>query len=451
MSAGRIEWTAAKIASAVQSGEVSAAEIARAFCERISRADELIRAFAAVRDPDDVEADAAAIDARGDRDQLPLAGVPIAIKDNLRVAGLPCRFGSGAMPAEPVPEHDELVRRVEAAGAVVLGTTTMPELALWSFTQAEVYGSVTRNPWDPAFTPGGSSGGSGAAVAAKMAPIAIGSDGLGSIRIPSSCCGLFGIKPGAGLLPTPDKGGWFGQSEFGPMATTVQDATTLLGVLAGEAIAPEPPRSRDIVVWTRAPVPGISVDSEVVAAVDRVASQLEQLGHRVTRAATPRPLRTALALIRRWFAVAADDVRDLDLDMSRLEPGTRAHVRLGQRVMALRPPSEREGEWLRRNLAETAFDHYDLVLTPTLSHPPMAISDCRGPRPVVMYRVIRFAPFTGMWNLARFPSASIPAGVTRSGLPVGVTLSGPPDSEPAILSVARQLEQHHPWRRHAPD
>ena len=211
--------TAGQIAARVRGGTTTAVEVARAHLARIGARDPELGAFQAV-DAERMLAEAAAVDGRPDRFALPLAGVPIAVKDNVRVAGHPTRHGSAATSTAPARRDDELVKRLRRAGAVVVGKTRMPELALWGFTQSAL--GVTRNPRNTARDPGGSSGGSAAAVAAGMAALALGTDGGGSIRVPAAYCGLVGLKPGSGELPLP--GGadehWFGLSAAGPLART---------------------------------------------------------------------------------------------------------------------------------------------------------------------------------------------------------------------------------------
>src|SRR5699024_10562525 len=209
---------------------------------------------------------------RSDLAELPLAGVPVAIKDVLAVEGESVRFGSAATPQAPSTADDELVARLRRAGAVVVGITAVPELCIFPTTDSTF--GITRNPWDRSRTPGGSSGGSGAAVASGMVPIAHGTDGLGSIRIPSANCGLVGIKPGRALLPAEDgAASWFGMSESGPLATTVADAALMLSVLADDPALADP-----------APAPGlrIGVSADTPSPVTRLdgalAAALEQVG-----------------------------------------------------------------------------------------------------------------------------------------------------------------------------
>jgi hypothetical protein len=207
-------------------------------------------------------AEAAAVDARPDRPGLALAGVPVAVKDNIAVTGEPMRVGSQASLAGPRTRDHLVVARLRAAGAVVVGVTRMPELAVWAFTDGRF--GMARNPWDLSRTCGGSSGGSAAAVAAALVPLAHGNDGLGSIRVPAAACGLVGVKPGFGVVPAgPGADVWCSMGENGPIATTVADAALGLSVMAGNpalARVDRPPGGVRIALVTGAPVPGSRVD-----------------------------------------------------------------------------------------------------------------------------------------------------------------------------------------------
>jgi amidase len=440
---------ATEIAARVRRRELSPGEVVAAFLRRIDEVEPRVAAFVALRRAE-VEREAAALAARPDLGELPLAGVPIAVKDVFRVAGLPRRLGSRATSAEPSTEDSELVARVRRAGALVIGLTSMPELALWPHGAADVYGKVTGNPWDLERTPGGSSAGSAAAVAARMAPIAIGSDGLGSIRIPAACCGVVGLKPGAGVIPPGDVHPWFGHSESGPIAATVADAALLFAVLSGQPWqAPEPPAPLRIAVTLRAPAHGIGVDRELRAAAERVAALLAGAGHAIELVPTPRSLPLSLALLRRWCAFAADDVARLDLDPDRLEPLTQIHLRRGRRVLRRRPPADAEVERARELFAGLFADR-DLVLQPALARLPPPTASFRAGWTRSILRMTGFTPFTPTWNLARYPAISVPAGLGSAGLPLAVMLGGPPGSEGRLLAVAQQLESLAPWPRHAP-
>ena len=252
--AGRwVGETAVGIAAAVRAGRVTPAEVLEEHLERIAALDGRLGAFALLR-TEAVRAEARALGDRGDLEGLPLAGVPVAIKDNVGLAGTPTRNGSAATSPEPAAADDELVRRLREAGALLVGKTSVPELCLWPFTESEAFGGC-RNPWSLDHTPGGSSGGSAAAVASGMVPVALAADGAGSIRMPASNCGLVGIKPGHGVVPFPPDGlsTWSRMNEFGPLATTVADLGLALDVLAaGDAYRAVAPPDRPLRVGVSA-------------------------------------------------------------------------------------------------------------------------------------------------------------------------------------------------------
>ena len=210
-------------------GTITAPALLDVYLERIGRLDPELRSYRVVLADSAREEAAAAQDRLAAGERLPLLGVPIAIKDDVDVAGEVTTYGTAAHgPARG--EDAEVVRRLRAAGAVIIGKTAVPEMMVWSFTETLTFGA-TRNPWNTDYTPGGSSGGSGAAVAAGLAPMALGSDGMGSIRIPSTWCGLFGIKPQRDRVPlAPHDDAWNGLSVNGPMARTVEDAALFLDV-----------------------------------------------------------------------------------------------------------------------------------------------------------------------------------------------------------------------------
>jgi amidase len=441
--------TATTLAGLVQTGQVSAVEIVSSYLEQIAAVDPSVGAFQIVRRSRAL-AEAAALMDRADRPTLPLAGIPVAIKDNVPVDGEPMRVGSLATPDRASTSDHEPVKRLRAAGAIVVGLTRVPELCVWGTTDSAF--GVTRNPWGLRRTAGGSSGGSAAAVASSMVPIALGADGMGSIRIPAACCGIVGVKPGPDVVPAAlGVSSWFGMAENGPLATTVEDAALMLSVLAARpdlARADEPRRLR-IAVSTRSPVFGVRVDQELAAGVRATARTLAGAGHRVEEADPPRPPpRIVLAIFAHWFGGAAEEAAALD--NTRLEPRTRMHVRLGEgaRRRGRVRPADRDA-W--RQLNDDFFNHYDLLLVPVLASSPIEAEGWSGRGWMAnVYANVRFAPFTGGWNFAGFPAASIPAGRHSNGLPLSVQIVGSRGREPMILSLARQLETLQPWPRHAP-
>src|SRR4051812_43135072 len=271
--------SALDLAAAVREGRRTAVDVVREHLDRIAARDPELNAFCTVRAA--ALDEAAAVDAAADRGRLPLAGVPVAVKENIAVAGEPVRHGSAATTAAPAETDDALVTRLRDAGCVVVGTTRMPELAAWGFT-ASAAGGPTRNPWDPARDPGGSTGGGAAAVAAGLAALALGTDGGGSLRIPAAACGLVGVKPTTGLVPLP--GGrdehWYGLTVAGPIARTAADAAVALAVLSGQPVAADAADAVRVTVSRKSPSPLGRPDAHQRAAVDAAAAALDTLGHR---------------------------------------------------------------------------------------------------------------------------------------------------------------------------
>jgi len=446
-TAGTGSWvgaTAKQIARAVRRGDTSATQVLADHLDHLGRYGEVVQAFRLIRPEAVVEAEA--VDEQEDLANLPLAGVPVAVKENTAVAGLPTVNGSAAAGTGVADADDEVVRRLRGAGAVVVGTTRMPELGLWCLTDDET--AVTRNPWRSDRTPGGSSGGAAAAVAAGLVPIAHGNDGLGSVRIPAACCGLVGIKPGRGVLP-PMGADWYDLAEHGVLATTVADATLGLAVLAGWA-PPRlvPPDRLRVAVSGRSPVAGVRPDQPARDALSSAARMLALAGHDTTAATPPYPVSLGIRATATWFAAAAQST--VDLDAAALQPRTRRHAALGR--FAQRRGLVREGDRAAyRSACETWFSGYDVLVTPALARTPPAAVDwhARSWRANLL-TCVRFAPYAAPWNIAGFPALVVPMGVRPDGLPVAVQLVGPPGSELTLLSVAGQMEQVSPWLRHAP-
>jgi amidase len=442
------EWTATGIAEAVRSGRLTAADVLRESVRRIEERDGVLGAFQVVR-REAAAREAEAVDA-GDKSGLPLAGVPVAIKDNIPVEGEPMRVGSIATDPFPQPADHPVVARLRDAGAVVVGITKVPELCVWGVTDS-AYG-VTRNPWDHALTPGGSSGGSAAAVASGQVPVAHAADGMGSLRIPAACTGLVTIKPGTGVVPAElGDGSWYGMAENGPLATTVADAALLLSVMADEpsyAEIPELPRLR-VAVSARAPLPGITVDTELVRSLFRTAVLLDRDGHDVERMTLKIPTRAANAALAHWFAGTWADAQHLDLD--RLEPRTRRHAEIGRRLAERGMLGEQaRSDW--RMAAEQLLTSYDILMTPTLAAPPPEAKVWSEENWATSMLVnTRYAPFAAAWNLAGFPAMSVPTGLhPTTGTPMAVQLVARPGREPLLLALAAHLERRQPWPRTAP-
>lgn len=438
-------WTASRIAGLVRSREVSSEVVVRAHLDRIRTLDREIGAFQIVRGEQALN-EARQLSERSDLADLPLAGVPVAIKDNIDVAGEATRHGSAATVSRPATEDDVLVRRLRAAGCIVIGKTKMPELAIWPFTESEAFG-ITRNPWNTDRTPGGSTGGGGAAVAARMAALALGSDGGGSIRIPAACCGIAGLKPGPGLVPL--AGGlaehWLGLTEFGPLARTAEDLALMFDVLSGvtrHRHLKQPVSPLRIAVSVKPPIVGARVNADVKRAVETLADALATAGHKVCKADPPYPLNIGLRFMRCWLLGIAQEAEGLASEQ--LELRTRAMVRAGKWLRRRgwhRPAAEDDFGVSMRNW----FSNYDVLLTPTLTEPAVPIGKWREKGWITTALGCGKWLLTSPWNLARFPAASIPAGLSADNLPIGMQLVAMPGAEQTLLALIAQAEAIKPW------
>jgi len=442
--------TAKQMARAVRRGDATATQIVADHLERITITDPSLEAFRVVRAGEAI-VEAEKVDEQEDLANLPLAGVPVAVKENTAVAGLPTWHGS-AEARTPIAEEDhEIVRRLRGAGAIVVGVTKMPELGLWATTDGPE--GATRNPWDLDRTPGGSSGGSAAAVAAGLVPMAQGNDGLGSLRIPAACCGLVALKPGRGVVPAQlGVDDWFGMVENGVLTTTVADAALGFSVLAGRSPAKlvQPGKLR-VGVSLRSPVAGVRPDQPNREAVATAAKLLVGAGHDTVTADPAYPVKLGLAGTATWFAAAYREAEAAGLDLRKLQPRTRQHVRLGK-VMWKRGyvRQEQRDAWRQTSIDFFADNNIDVLLTPALATtPPPAEGHATGRWMRNMRTNLRYAPYAAPWNLAGLPAIVVPVGIRPDGLPLGVQLVGPPDSELLLLSIAGQFEMANPWKRHA--
>ena len=438
--------TATEIAAEVRASRSTAEDEVEAALGRIVERDPGIGSFQVVR-AERARAEARAVDARPDRFSLPLAGVPVAVKDNVPVEGEPMRNGSLATSPEPQARSHEVVTRLRKAGAVVIGLTRVPELCVFGTTDSPF--GITRNPLDPRRSPGGSSGGSAAAVASGMVTVAHGNDGMGSLRIPAACTGLVGVKPGTGVVPWGDEPGWFGLSEHGPLATTVDDAALLLSVLAAQPALAQPfePGTLRIAASAVAPVPLTVVHPSYVRAVEIATGVLRSAGHAVTHADPPAPVGTALDALARWTAGTAGTTAPLP-HPERLVRRTRVHARVGRAVVRAGFPRETaRAHWVET--AQRWFDAgHDVLLTPALAQPPkhavsksgVAWSD-RGWLANVTSDA-RYAPFAAPWNLAGWPALAlpVPSAAPDARIPPSVQLVAPPGGERTLLAVAKLVE-----------
>jgi amidase len=442
--------TATEIAAAVRAGDVTARKVTEDHLSRITSLNDELGAFVRVRTTR-AEREAEEVDARSDRTALPLAGVPVAVKDNIPVAGEPMRSGSAATPDTTQEKDHPVVTRLRAAGAVVVGLTNLPELGIFPFSDSVF--AISRNPWDVHRTAGGSSGGSAAAVASALVPIAHGNDGAGSIRIPAAACGLFGIKPGPGVVPAEiGEDDWGGMAENGPLTTTVSDAALMLSVMAGRSFEIGEPARLRVAISVKGTSPIVRVDNVYAEPVRRTGALLATLGHTVREADPAYPFSSGMITVARWFTGPAAEA-DPALDPRR-ERRTRRHLAVGRVLGRLRPPRDTDRDRLRAAL-EPFFADTDVLVMPSLATlAPEARRWGEGSWLRSVNTAIAFAPMSGVWNLAGYPAANVPVGTVRtagSTLPLSVQLVGVPGSEATLLSLAAQLEKAHPWQRHAPD
>jgi amidase len=443
--------SATEQADLVRRGEVDWRELVDLYLGRIDRLDGTLNAFVTVcREPEEP------------RDG-PFRGVPLPIKDLQETAGVRTTFSSRAY-ADYVPDFDvAVVRRFKEAGFVVLGKTNTPELGITAVTESQLNG-VCRNPWDTTRTPGGSSGGAAAAVAAGLAPAAHGTDGGGSIRIPASCCGVFGLKPARGRVSLGPYGGHEGFSSSGPLVRTVQDAAGILDAIAGyetgdpwwappperpytEEVGAEPGRLR-IALTTTPPIEA-EVAPECVAAAEDAAGLLTELGHSVEATTPPWADGRLIDLFMTiWTVIPGMREKPREL----FEPMNRVLIEAGDGMNAVDYVNATQAlrGWARRIVA--FWRDYDLVLTPTLAQPPPPVGALMDPDdPWGNFdRAWKFTPFTQVANVTGLPAVSVPLFWTDAGLPIGIQLIGRPAGEAALLRVSAQLEAARPWRERRP-
>jgi amidase len=462
---------ASELAAMVRAGEVSARELAQTSLERIEELNPMLNAFVQV----DAEGALAAAEQIQAGDERPFAGVPIAIKNNRPVKGLRLTYGCPLM-AEHVASYDHNVtRRLRDAGFVIVGTTTLPEYGILPVSEASIFGP-TRNPWDLQRTPGGSSGGAAAAVAAGLVPVAHGNDGGGSVRIPAACCGLVGLKPARGRIsPAPE----LGESSLGidgVLTRTVADTAAILDVLEGYELgdatwapppsepfatsaAAEPGRLR-IAMTTSPPVPEAQVDPLAAGAVADAAALLDSLGHEVEEVEVP----WQDDAVRHLFGVVFSSQIALSIAYSGriagrepaaedMEPMSWAIFSMIKKLGAIETRGAEIAlqRFTRRMVSFLA--PYDALLTPALAERPLPLGtlDPAAPDPMSTFtRSGLFTPFTPVINASGQPGISLPLYEGADGLPLAVQLVGRPAGEAQLLSLASQLEAAQPWAGRRP-
>jgi amidase len=470
--------SAVELAELVRARELSARELVQASLDAIAQRDPQIHAFthvaaeSALAEADTVDKTLSAADAA----ERPFAGVPIAIKDNRAVAGMPLTNCSDLF-GEFVPGWDSaVVTRLRDAGFVIVGKTALPEFGILPTTESRRFGP-TANPWDLGRTPGGSSGGSAAAVAAGMVPVAHGNDGGGSIRIPAACCGVVGHKPSRGRISVgPDAGHSFLVSD-GVLTRDVRDTATVLDVIAGyepgdsswapppaapfaDALAGHSTRALRIALMLEPALDGADVDPICLEAARDAARLLESLGHQVVEIPAPwtdlgllRTFTSAFGPLSATGVAAGARMARRDATPADVEPLTWEMFELARRQSTLDYLlAQNELERVARRLVSAMLD-YDVVLTPALGMRPVATGEIhgRGPDPLGHFaRSGDFTPYTAISNVTGQPAVSVPLYEGDDGLPLAVQLIGPPAGDDVLIGLAAQLERAHSWTHRTP-
>ena len=458
----------AELSASLQARDVSAVEVATAVLRRIEATQPTLNAFTSLRDEEAILADAREADARRARgDARPLEGVPLGVKDLEDAAGLVTSHGSVPFRDNLASRHSPQVERLCAAGCIVIGKTNTPEFGYTALTKNLLFGT-TRNPWNLDRTPGGSSGGSSAALAGGVIPLATASDGGGSIRIPASCTGLFGLKVSFGRIPKQPGAHWDidQTSVLGPLTRTVEDAARLLDLTAGahpldpfslpaptgsylEALEDLPAGLR--IAWS--PDLGYAaVQSDVAAIAERAARRFEAMGHTLTEISggPPEPGRDwgllgAFAQLSRLAGLLPEHEDDFGRSFIR-------GVKTGQAFNHEHCGNYRERRQELNAWCAELFDQYDLLLTPTLPYdPPSAggplLESVDGqPQPAS-----NLGSFTMPFNLSLHPAASVRAGLSDAGLPVGLQIVGPRHRDDLVLQASYAFERDSPWHPDWPE
>jgi amidase len=456
---------AAKQAEMVRAGEVSPTELVRLYLDRIERLDPQLNAFRVVlAERALLEAEQAEARLKAGEER-PLLGVPIALKDNHDLAGELTTNGTDAYP-DPASADCEMVRRLREGGAIVIGKAHLPELAICGFTESATWG-VTRNPWNAQRSPGGSSGGSAAAVAAGLVPIASASDGAGSIRIPAASCGLFGLKPQRGRISlAPDVEHWNGLSVSGCVSRTVLDSALYLDVVSGGSAEPDAPPLPERsfvesaktppgklrVAWStaapRAAAPPI-VSDVAKGAVAETAELLGSLGHEVSQR-DPAWGGIGNNIVPRYLRGIAEDAARVP-HSERLERRTRGFAQLGRLIPAglfQRARAAQEADAARVN---AIFDSHDVLITPVMGDTAVPVRRWQGQSAIrTVLGMSRAYPYCVPWNHLGNPAMSVPAGIAHDGMPLAVQIIGRPGDETTLLSLAAQLEAERPWADQRP-
>ena len=458
---------ALEMAEAIRKQDISCTEIVDEILERIEKINPKINAYCTVLTDEARKTAKEADKAVKQGKRLgPLHGVPVSIKDLIFTKGIRTTFGSKIFE-NFIPKRDAIVvQRLKAAGAIILGKTNTPEFGYKGVTDNLLFG-VTRNPWNLNLTSGGSSGGAGAAVATGLGPLAVGSDGGGSIRIPSSFCGIFGLKPSFGRIPRyPVLHGWETLSHYGPMTRTVRDAALMLDVMAGPHDADRlslphekvsylkslESKPKELKVAWSIDLGYAVVDPQVRAVAEKAVKVFEGLDWKLQEAhpnfGDPEPTFTTMVLAE----TAAPLIDAMEEWEDKIDPPLARLVEYGKDVSAtdyVKATFQRKEFWEK---VYKFFKKYDLLLTLTLAVPPFAIEEGMGPRVIdgKEVSILGWMPFTFPFNLTGQPAASVPCGWTREGLPVGLQIIGRRFDDVTVLRAAAAFEEASPWAQKRP-
>lgn len=468
-----IKYDGLGLAELVRRGEVTPKELKDAALEGIAKVNPKVNAVHSVwADHAEKEIDAGLPDG-------PLKGVPFLIKDlTLHAAGIPMNNGSRLLQGMILPHDTELMARFRKAGLVLVGTTTTPELGYNVTTEAVFYGP-THNPWNTDRSVGGSSGGSGAAVAARIVPLAHGNDAGGSIRIPSSCCGVFGLKTTRGRIPLgPDYGEILhGLAIEFALTRSIRDAAALMDAVAGpdpgapnwaeppsrpflEEVSTPPRRLR--IAWTAKPASGVPVDREVVDALHNTVKLCEELGHEMVEAAPAFDMEGFnVATVCVGSANLAHSIGAAATAMGRtpseqnLEATSWATYRYGNSLTASELLHALDVFAMVSRVVGQFFQNYDVLLTPTIARLPAPLGELNANAPGVtaeqwLMQLFTYAPFTLLFNVTGQPAMSVPLAWSREDLPIGMQFAGLFAAEATLFRLAAQLEQARPWKDRLP-
>jgi amidase len=436
--------------------------------------------------------------AQGPLPDGPFKGVPFLLKDmHATVAGVPTASGTRILKDVPQPHDSEIVRRYRSAGLVIMGKTNVPEFSLVPYTEPEAFGA-TNNPWDLKRTAGGSSGGSAAAVAARIVPLAGGADGGGSIRIPSSCCGVFGLKPSRGRTPTgPDVGDiWRGFAQEHVITRTVRDSAAMLDAICGSEVGepycapdPERPYLQEVtrkpdplrIAYTSHPFLGHDVHEDCLKGLEATVRLLESLGHKLVQA---EPYIDGETFAIAFLTMIAAETRD-EIDWaaglagrktrySDFETGSSAMALLGQAFSAGKYAHALNYLMTTGRVLGRFFEDYDVLLTPTLAEPPIItgslqpsaserfmvgligrlnaawLLDALGVIKPLAKKTFGFTPYTPVFNATGQPAMSVPLYWNDAGLPIGMHFVGRFGDDATLFRLAGQLESAQPWFDRAP-